>query len=405
MKQLIFASMPMFVCGIIAVILLLEQLQRPSRALRTLTVFMAVTFVLYLGHCVYFMRETSLIPLTDTLYCTANPLVFPLYFIYIKCLTERTFSRWHAVPLLLPSLVCGIAVGVCYLQMSPDEVSLFIERYLYHNNLPGADGILRLQVLAHRAVQVVFAVQIVPILWLGFRAIHQFDVMLEHNYSSVDDKRLTWVKVMLIVFTCTNFLSFVSNIIGRYRFTDNMDLLVIPSVLFSLLLFAVGYVGLKQKGIDSLDDELHTFQRQAPEAVAVGEMPVVSPSPALHSEPSAVMTAQKQSLRDRLEQLMVEQQLYLQPQLKLADVVTALGSNRNYVYHAINVEMGKSFAEYVNSLRIEHAKKLIRSHPDLSFVEVGSQSGFASQISFYRNFRLFVGVTPQEYKNSLFINE
>ena len=114
------------------------------------------------------------------------------------------------------------------------------------------------------------------------------------------------------------------------------------------------------------------------------------------------MTAQNKSLRDRLEQLMVEQQLYLQPQLKLADVVTALGSNRNYVYQTINVEMGKSFSEYVNSLRIEHAKKLIRSHPDLSFVEVGSQSGFASQISFYRNFRLFVGVTPQEYKNSLF---
>ena len=113
------------------------------------------------------------------------------------------------------------------------------------------------------------------------------------------------------------------------------------------------------------------------------------------------MSAKGKSLRERIEVLMNEQQLYLQPQLKLTDVVTALGSNRNYVYQAINVEMGKSFSEYVNCLRIEHAKKLIRSHPDLSFAEVASQSGFASQISFYRNFRHFVGSTPQSYKSSL----
>ena len=403
--------MPMFVCGILTVFMLLELLLRPTRPLRALTVFMAVTVLLYLGHCVYFMREVTLIPLTDSFYSAASPMVFPLYYIYIKCLTQRVVPWWHVALLVLPSLMCGVAVGVGYALMSPEQTGVFIESYLYRHAATSAEGLVRLQVAAHQAVQVVFAVQIVPVLWLGFRRIHRFNVMLEHNYSSVDDKRLTWVKVMLIVFTGTSIVSFVSNIVGRYRFVDDLDLLSIPSVLFSMLLFAVGYIGLKQKGIDDLDGEEHADIIHSPEPVVVEASPVAPPPPAPspaslaapspEPEPTVGMSAKGKSLRERIEVLMNEQQLYLQPQLKLTDVVSALGSNRNYVYQAINVEMGKSFSEYVNCLRIEHAKKLIRSYPDLSFAEVASQSGFASQISFYRNFRHFVGGTPQSYKNSL----
>jgi hypothetical protein len=43
-----------------------------------------------------FNRLTWLFPVSDTLYCTTNLAVFPLYYIYLKELTEPAWNhRWQ----------------------------------------------------------------------------------------------------------------------------------------------------------------------------------------------------------------------------------------------------------------------------------------------------------------------
>ena len=111
--------------------------------------------------------------------------------------------------------------------------------------------------------------------------------------------------------------------------------------------------------------------------------------------------AENGPLRERLERLMAQERLYLNPQLKLSDLVRRLSSNRNYVYQALNVEMGMSFAEYVNKLRVDHAKRLMEEQHELSVGDVAMLSGFASNVSFYRNFKYYCGCSPKEYKKNL----
>ncbi len=409
MKHIIFASTPMFVCGIVMFMLLLDLLQRPTRALRTLVIFMGVTTLLYMAHCIYFLRKIAFIPISDTIYSTANPLVFPLYYIYIKCLTKYKADKKVIIMLITPSLLCGGAVGILYLLMNDQEQALFIHGYLYHGYTNGAKGVVGAQIVAHQAVKWIFGIEIFPILYLGLRRIRHYDMQLERLYSSTDDTRLKMVKVMLFLFMGACLFSFINNIIGRYRFANNMDLLAIPSVLFSLLLFFIGYIGMKEKGIEELDEmmeaEKEDAQKARPETTDLMES-------TRHDEESPSVQAKEvadrskgQTLRQRIEYLMQEKRMYLQPQLKLNDLVTALNSNRNYVYQAINVEMGISFAEYVNRMRIDYAKQLMRSNPSLSFADIAIKSGFASSVSFYRNFRLFVGCSPQEYKSSETIEE
>ncbi|MBQ5506330.1 MAG: AraC family transcriptional regulator, partial [Prevotella sp.] len=91
----LLASMPAFVCGTLTMVLLFDLIQWPQRSRCIMTIFMAVATLLYMGHFVYFTHETQLLPITDTIYCTCNPLVFPLYYVYIKSLTERHLLRWH----------------------------------------------------------------------------------------------------------------------------------------------------------------------------------------------------------------------------------------------------------------------------------------------------------------------
>jgi AraC-like DNA-binding protein len=69
------------------------------------------------------------------------------------------------------------------------------------------------------------------------------------------------------------------------------------------------------------------------------------------------------------------------------------------IYNIINREMGMSFSEYVNRLRVQHAARLLDEGRDLSHAELAERSGFSSITSFYRNFKLYAGCSPKEYQN------
>lgn len=57
----------------------------------------------------------------------------------------------------------------------------------------------------------------------------------------------------------------------------------------------------------------------------------------------------------------------------------------------------KTFTEYLNELRIGHARKLLVS-VDLSAGQVGLESGFNSSSHFHRLFKLHTGMTPFQYQ-------
>ena len=97
-------------------------------------------------------------------------------------------------------------------------------------------------------------------------------------------------------------------------------------------------------------------------------------------------------------QLMEEQHLYLNSGLKLSDVATAAGCNRNTLSACINNLRHCSFSQFVNMYRVEHAKQLL-GQPDTRASEVWMESGFANETTFFRAFKAIVGMTPSEWKN------
>ena len=98
-------------------------------------------------------------------------------------------------------------------------------------------------------------------------------------------------------------------------------------------------------------------------------------------------------------QLMEEQHLYLNSGLKLSDVATAAGCNRNVLSACINDLRHCSFSQFVNTYRVEHAKQLLLSNPDTRASEVWMESGFGNETTFFRTFKAIVGMTPSEWKS------
>ena len=92
--------------------------------------------------------------------------------------------------------------------------------------------------------------------------------------------------------------------------------------------------------------------------------------------------------------------MFLQKNLKVSDIASALNTNRLYVSQAINDDMHMSFSEYINHKRISYAIQLMQNNPQLNMTEVAAASGFSTDNSFYRNFKAFTGKTPKEATQS-----
>ena len=373
MLGVVISSLPMIVCGVLSVLIALSLYDHSNLAKKRLLVFMVTATVLYLAHFMYFNRQTSVIPLTDTLYCFCNPAVFPLYYLYIEELTEYRPNRWRQALCLLPSILCFLAVGVIYLLMDDEETALFIRHYLYADEYGSLSGLAWWQVIAHLVVRIVFAIQIPLVLFYGFRRISAYNTVVESNYSDIEGKRIVRIKTLLVLFAVTSLVAFVFNLIGRQRFIDGPEPLTFPAILFSMLLLLIGHVGLNQHfSVQDIDAEVFQEADMMQETKADSE------------------------LLEGIRKLVSDEKLFLYPNLKVSDLAIRLHSNRNYIHHAINVEMGTSFSDYINSQRIDYASKLLEEHPELSINDVMMKSGFTSSSAFYRNFKKFKGITPTE---------
>ena len=90
--MIVITVLPMFVCFFWSIMLTLQvTTERKTRARVYLLIFMLTATVLYFGHGVFFNHNTKIMPLTDTLYCTANLMVYPLYFLYVCALTTLLY--------------------------------------------------------------------------------------------------------------------------------------------------------------------------------------------------------------------------------------------------------------------------------------------------------------------------
>lgn len=372
----VFSTMPMFVCGFWSVLFLL-QFDRKNTPKVVFTVFMLVATVLYFCHSLYFNSCFSVLSFSDTLYKMASLSVYPLFYIYIRTLTDAKPLTQKDFAILLPALLVSLAIGVVYILMSESERMDFVMAYLYHQTEMPYATLMQVQRALHTASNILFAAQIVAVLGLGLKRLETHKRRIESYFSNTQKLDLSPVKRLLVLFALTSLMSFVANLLGRYRFFDSDFMLAIPSTLFSLALYALAYVCFRQEHsasnlmeIDTITDEKHE----------VDHYPI--------------------HLKDLIVNKMEEEQVYLQPNLKISDLAALLGTNRNYLYNAINVGMGISFSEFVNRYRVDHAQRLLMENPAAKIEEIATQSGFSSEVTFYRNFKAVTGTTPYKWLKS-----
>ena len=88
---------------------------------------------------------------------------------------------------------------------------------------------------------------------------------------------------------------------------------------------------------------------------------------------------------------------YLNSELTINDVVKVIFTNKLYISKAISQFTGRNFCQFVNYYRVSYSIQLFRANPDLKVVEMATQSGFNSTVSFSMAFRLYMSECPSDW--------
>ncbi|TKD62504.1 helix-turn-helix domain-containing protein [Flavobacterium sp. ASW18X] len=312
-------------------------------------------------------------------------LVFFLYgptlLIYIKRLLHHAKKAiWHYWPHFVPFfLQCVIYVSFFF-----KPTHTFIEQNLFQS----------MDSPPYSIYEVIVLIALVFNIWYWFKVkniINNYFKNIEHNYST--DQNIKYLNTILIILGICLVLWTVIILVDIYgTFTEkpvnalNNFLIDGIWIVFSVVVFFLGYFAIKQPQIFRMPEEEENQEEKAPEI-----------------EKSPLESEELESLKQALHQMMIEEQVYLNPQLSLPELAERMNSNVHTLSRAINAGFNKNFRDFVNHYRIEDfiVRAQDEKYKNQTFLAIALAVGFNSKSSFNRSFKKVTNKSPREYFNDL----
>lgn len=132
---------------------------------------------------------------------------------------------------------------------------------------------------------------------------------------------------------------------------------------------------------------------------------------ALAIVPSSEKKALKKKIDDdeitgylrRIESVVEQEKLFLNSNLNAGFLAEKVGLPVYKVTLSLNKGLGKNLNEFINTYRVEHAKKLLSdpANSRLTIYSIALDSGFASEAPFYAAFKKNAGISPSAYRSQV----
>ncbi len=389
MLNLLFSVLPMLVALFWSILLIVQANGNLSK--KFLSFFLFFSAINYLTHATFFNHLYGLFGFLDNVWVFTSLSVYPLYYYYVRLLTKDTTINWKWIWILIIPFLVSVFSFVIYFKMTSSELDVFIHNVMYHENdkivAEQYSSLIELQILRMKVFKILLFLEIVFSFYFGYKLIVEHNSKIRSFYSSVEGKDLASIKWVVQAFIFASIVSVVSNFIGKDYFAEHPSFLAIPSVTHSMFLFFIGYVGFRQ------DFTIVDFNRDL-----VQELPL----PDKNNKSSFCNEDIHSSLKSRLLCLFEQDMVFKNSELRITDVASLLGSNRTYTSRIVNEDFDTNFCDFVNSYRVDYAKKMILEDKDnkLSINDISVQSGFSSESSFYRAFKLKMGKSPVQYRKA-----
>lgn len=220
-------------------------------------------------------------------------------------------------------------------------------------------------------------------IWLPLLHVYVFRYQrtLPETYSNFNHRDVKWV----LGITYGLFFQFVLWSVLEYYFQNAYNECMY--YVFSIMMWSLFIVCIDRHNFDTvaMDDVIRT-----------NLVSIVNSN----AEPESAEHSKKQDsfvvLDNKIYNFCVVQKNYLNPELNVADVAQAIGTNRTYISQWFR-QHGENFSSYINNLRLQHAVALLE-HSDESITSIWMNSGFGTAHSFRIVFKAKYGCSPSEYR-------
>lgn len=100
-----------------------------------------------------------------------------------------------------------------------------------------------------------------------------------------------------------------------------------------------------------------------------------------------------------MKEMLTRTALYRNEGFSLELLAQRMGLSAHQVSELLNDRMGTNFSAFINGFRIETAKNLLVSNPDMTILTVAMEAGFGNKTSFNEAFKRQVSMTPRQFRD------
>ncbi|MBJ7539593.1 helix-turn-helix domain-containing protein [Marinomonas transparens] len=236
---------------------------------------------------------------------------------------------------------------------------------------------------------------------LSFRLLHQHRENIKQTFSSIDKINLHWLSGLLIGVLCIYFIWVISVFWpGSAWVNEWLDKFIGISMV--ILVYAMAYFGLHQPQIFKTTEK--PIDKQAHPENLTPSTPEQEPSsPSEKYKNSPLTNELSLAIVSEIKHHMATKKPYLDSQLSLLQLADSLGISIHNLSQIINEQLQQNFFDFINSYRIEEAKRRLASTDDQKYniLTIAMEAGFNSRSSFYNAFKKNMTMTPMQYRKSV----
>jgi len=336
-----------------------------------------IIFVLLFEIIHDFLVKTRLILYAPDFLSTGHVFSYcigPLIFFYILSLTRSPFKlKYFHFLHFIPFVLYNISKLDSYLQTSSQKLSFLNYYYSSLENNPNHffqargfidvfTGFLRFDF--HKIIYVIIA----------FYFFIAYKRKILNEYSNIEKTNVRWMKTILYGYLIIWLLIPIQRFSGFFDIDvvliNNLSYLVLP-----LHIYFISFITFSQQNSSQL---------------------VLKYKSNLQSDKEEL-----QKVIDRSNISLIDEKLYLNPDLTLTMLANEINIREHTLSLAINQVLQINFFDYVNKQRVIEAQKLLRDPEKKQFTieYIGTLSGFSSKATFYRAFVKHTGKTPGQFQN------
>ncbi|MGY3211393.1 helix-turn-helix domain-containing protein [Mucilaginibacter sp. HD30] len=223
---------------------------------------------------------------------------------------------------------------------------------------------------------------------LSIRYYRQYIIFTDFEYSFADTASFKWLRNFLYAFSLLTVLLLSEHIVSLF-----IELFYVRSwyyfFAFALITYYMAISAYSAEPIIKLNFE--------PRLLTTYTEPLL-----LISGTIDVPNQDQSWMLDwklKVDGLMKEQKIYLEPELTLTDLAKKIGTNPSLLSKVINGVYNKNFNDYVNEFRVQEAIALLQTpgYQNFSLLAVAYDAGFNSKSTFNRAFKKVTGKSPKDY--------